>query len=300
MRLKKWLKRLLILFILGGIAGYVITYHVAPYAIIAKHTLTGEIPNNDELVSFEKMNVLGIDSVQLDSYLVSPKNDSIKGIVILIHGIGSCKEQFIDLARKFADEQIGSFIFDLRAHGKSEGEYCTYGFQEKYDVQNIVSKLKSHYPNLPIGIMGSSLGGAVAIQALELDERIQFGVIECTFGQLDQIVFDYQKRFTFGVGFKSITDIALERAGEIADFDPEKIRPINSVKQIEQPMFIAHGDKDIHISPEYGKALYDNLASIDKHFELVKGADHNYIHQIGGAEYSRKVLNFINRQLESK
>tara|TARA_B110000208_G_scaffold187804_1_gene246366 strand:- start:36 stop:233 length:198 start_codon:yes stop_codon:yes gene_type:complete len=65
-------------------------------------------------------------------------------------------------------------------------------------------------------------------------------------------------------------------------------------------MFIAHGDKDIHISPEYGKALYDNLASIDKHFELVKGADHNYIHQIGGAEYSRKVLNFINRQLESK
>ncbi|MDA9066658.1 lysophospholipase [bacterium] len=300
MRLKKWLKRLLILFILGGIAGYVITYHVAPYAIIAKHTLTGEIPNNDELVSFEKMNVLGIDSVQLDSYLVSPKNDSIKGIVILIHGIGSCKEQFIDLARKFADEQIGSFIFDLRAHGKSQGEYCTYGFQEKYDVQNIVSKLKSHYPNLPIGIIGSSLGGAVAIQALELDERIQFGVIECTFGQLDQIVFDYQKRFTFGVGFKFITDIALERAGEIADFDPEKIRPINSVKQIEQPMFIAHGDKDIHISPEYGKALYDNLASIDKHFELLKGADHNYIHQIGGAEYSRKVLNFINRQLESK
>ena len=266
MRLKKWLKRLLILFILGGIAGYVITYHVAPYAIIAKHTLTGEIPNNDELVSFEKMNVLGIDSVQLDSYLVSPKNDSIKGIVILIHGIGSCKEQFIDLARKFADEQIGSFIFDLRAHGKSKGEYCTYGYYEKYDVQNIVSKLKLQYPNLPIGIMGSSLGGAVAIQSLELDERIQFGVIECTFGQLDQIVFDYQKRFTFGIGFKFITDIALERAGEIADFDPEKIRPINSVKQVEQPMFIAHGDEDIHILPKYGKALYDNLASPDKHF----------------------------------
>ncbi len=298
--MKKWLKRLFFLSILGGIGVYIVTYYVAPYAIISKHTLTGEIPNNDELVSFERMTILGVDSVQLNSYLVTPKTDSIRGIVILIHGIGSCKEQFIDLAKKFAEEQIGSFIFDLRAHGKSEGEYCTYGFYEKYDVQNIVTQLKIKYPNLPVGILGSSLGGAVAIQALELDKRLEFGVIECTFSQLDQIVFDYQKRFTFGIGFKFITDIALERAGEIAYFDPNKVRPINSVKQIEQPMFIAHGDEDIHILPKYGKALYDNLASTDKHFELVKGADHNYIHQIGGAEYSRKVMNFINRQLESK
>lgn len=166
MKLKKWLKITISLFLLGGLGGYIITYHFAPYVIVAKHTLTRDMPQNNQSVSFDKMTVYGKDSVFLDSYLVTPKLDSVKGILILVHGIGSCKEQFIQLSQRFAQEKIASFIFDLRAHGKSGGEYCTYGYWEKYDIEIIVNKLRQQFPSLPIGIMGSSLGGAVAIQAL--------------------------------------------------------------------------------------------------------------------------------------
>lgn len=124
-------------------------------------------------------------------------------------------------------------------------------------------------------------------------------MIECTFTELDKIVFDYQKRVAFGLGFKWITDISLNQAGKIANFDPNLVKPINSVKNIMQPMFIAHGDKDIHISPQYGKELYENLGSSTKQFELLEGADHNHIHQIGGAEYLQKVIHFVNQQIDS-
>lgn len=88
---------------------------------------------------------------------------------------------------------IDTFIFDSRAHGESQGKYCTYGFYEKKDISAIVDFIGPKYRNVNIGIWGNSLGAAVAIQAMEYDSRILFGIIESTFTDLSQIVFDYKK-----------------------------------------------------------------------------------------------------------
>ena len=152
-------------------------------------------------------------------------------------------------------------------------------------------------PKLPIGIWGNSLGGAIAIQTLEFDGRIDFGIIESTFTELPQIVFDYKKRLLKGFGIRSLSDFALKKAGKIAEFDPEKIQPIESVKKIEQPVFMAHGDADINILPKYGKALYDNLKSKEKVFTLIEGAGHLNIYEKGGITYKNKIMNFIDRNL---
>ena len=290
-------KSVFVLVILGAITTYFVTFYIAPNVIVGKHEGTFNINWHSYNFNAEQTSILTNDSITLDSYFVTPKTDSIKGIIIMVHGIGSCKEPFANLAEKLALKQVATVLFDLRAHGKSGGEYCTYGFYEKFDIQKIVSEIKLKYPTTPIGIWGTSLGGAVAIQALELDNRIKFGIIECTFTYLEQIVYDYQKRALFGLGFRPMTNKALKIAGEIANFNPEQVSPINSVKNITQPMFLAHGDKDIHILPKYGKELFQNLASADKEFVLVEGADHNYIHKNGGIEYENKVINFINKQL---
>ena len=93
---------------------------------------------------------------------------------------------------------------------------------------------------------------------------------------------------------KIITKISIPKSSKI---NP-KLWVSNSVKKITQPMLIAHGDEDVHILPEYGKQLFENLASKEKEFILVEGADHNYIHVIGGIEYQNRVFNFIKRQLK--
>ncbi|MGB1039804.1 MAG: alpha/beta hydrolase [Flavobacteriales bacterium] len=263
-----------------------------------KHDISQEIDWNGYNFKAEKIDLTVEDSISLDSYLVLPKEDSVKGIIIMVHGIGSCKEPYSNLSEKLAELKIGTLLFDLRAHGKSGGEYCTYGAKEKQDIKEIVSFLKNKYPNTPVGIWGASLGGAIAIQALELDKRIEFGLIECTFTELDQIVYDYQKRILFGIGFRFMTDRALKKAGEIANFNPEEVKPINSVKNITQPVLIAHGDKDENISYEYGEMLFDSLKSSYKVFVPVAGAGHNYLHKIGGIDYEEEVLRFIEEELE--
>lgn len=285
---------LIILMILGFIA----VNNIIPYAILQPPRINESISPEKLGLKSEPLNLKTNDAVELNGYWIKSELDTAKGIIILIHGIGGCKEHFLGLSKELSKKGIESIVFDERAHGKSGGQFCTYGFKEKRDISQIVDKIKAQRPNLPIGIWGNSLGGAIAIQALELDERIEFGIIESTFTTLNTIVFDYKKRILKGIGWKVLSDFALKRAGEIAGFDPQKIRPIESIKHIEQSIFIAHGNADKNISYKYGQQLFDNLKTKDKQFILVEGGGHFDLFDKGGIDYKNKIMDFIERNIQ--
>ena len=294
---KKALKISLILLFIIGIVGYILTIHVAPYAIIQPQKINLDSTPKQLGLHSEKLTITTKDSIALNGYYIYPKTQQTEGVMILIHGIGGCKEHFLNLAGNLATHGIASVVLDGRAHGESGGKYCSYGFHEKRDIAAIVDELKKRNPSLKVGIWGNSLGGAIAIQALEFDKRIEFGIIESTFADLDQIVYDYKKKMLGGFGLRFISNAALNEAGRIANYNPDVVKPILSVQNIQQPIIIAHGDLDENIDYSYGKKLYENTASAEKEFILVKGAGHFDVGEKGGAEYQKKLLNFIKKQL---
>lgn len=299
--MKKRLRYILLFFlIIIGIATYILTIHVAPYAITQPQKIHLAISPESLGLESETITIKVADSLQLKGYWIHAKTPEAKGIMILVHGIGGCKEHFLGLAEKLANQGIASIVFDGRAHGESDGKFCTYGYYEKQDISKIVDFIKKENPKLSIGIWGNSLGGAIAIQALENEKRIEFGVIESTFTALDQIVYEYQKRFCKGIGLRFITDVALQEAGKIANFNPDKVKPINSVKNIQQPIFIAHGDSDENIHYTYGEQLYKNVASAEKEFVLVKGGGHFDLFAKGGKDYERKLMSFVHQQFDKE
>lgn len=297
--MKIFLKFIITGILLLLILGFIGVNNIAPYAIVQPPRINEPIKPQDLGLESEPLNLRTSDGVELSGYWIKSGVDTSRGIIILIHGIGGCKEHALNLTKELSQKGIESIIFDGRAHGESGGEFCTYGFKEKKDISQIIDKIKKRNPNLPIGIWGNSLGGAIAIQTMEFDPRINFGIIESTFTELPQIVFDYKKRILKGFGVRNLSDYALKRAGKIADFDPEKIQPIQSVKNIEQPVFMAHGAADKNIFAKYGKALFNNLKSEDKVFTLVEGAGHFDIYDKGGMEYKNKIMGFIERNLKS-
>ena len=90
-----------------------------------------------------------------------------------------------------------------------------------------------------------------------------------------------------------ISDYSLKRAGEIAQFDPSRVMPIEAVQHIEQPMFIAHGTADPNIKFEYGQQLFEKLKSKDKTFYPVEGANHYNLFQVGKAAYEQAIWEFM-------
>ncbi|MEL7220331.1 MAG: alpha/beta fold hydrolase [Bacteroidota bacterium] len=286
---------MLLLFLVAlGVVSYLGLFHIAPYAIIQPYRAPPTSLEVPDSIQMQNITFQSHDNLKLQALSAYAPHQPVRGVMILVHGIGSCKEHMNSLAIGLAAQGIACFWADGRAQGQSEGKYCTYGYFEKQDIQALYQVAQKSYPDVPIGIWGNSLGGAIALQALELEEGLAFGIIQSTFTDLDQIVYDYQKRYTFGVGAHWATRIALREAGEIAGFPPAAVCPIESARQIEQPVLIAHGDADKNISVEYGKQLYETLASEDKELVIVAGGGHN---NLGNPAYWERTFAFIDKQL---
>lgn len=215
--------------------------------------------------------------------------------LILLHGISSCKEFFLPTAETLAGQGINVVLFDLRAHGQSGGDYCTFGYCEKHDVSAVVDWLLTRDSTQKIGVMGHSLGGAIALQALADDKRLQFGVIESTFTSLETVVEQYGVNY-FGFRSSWLAHYVLDRSAVIAKFDPYTVMPVRSAEKITQPVFVSHGDQDERIPWELGKENFDHIASVDKQWYLIPKAHHNGTWQAGGEKYVQALMAFVARQ----
>lgn len=292
--MKKRYKISLIVIILIVVGVIYAANHILPYAIIQPTRTHIPNPLDENDFPYQNIEVFSLDSLKLKGYHVKSSIDTTRASIILVHGIGGCKEHFSELAMHLSHLGFDTWFFDNRAHGESEGKYSTYGFHERKDISKIIDRVKIESPNNKIGIWGNSLGGAIAIQALEYDKRIDFGLIESTFSDLHQIVYDYQKRFSFGIGLKFLDDMALNKAGKIAQFNPDEVSPIKSATKIHQPILIAHGDADENINVDYGKDLYEALLSEDKELIIVKGGGHYGLFETGGENYKNQLFTFLS------
>jgi alpha-beta hydrolase superfamily lysophospholipase len=245
------------------------------------------IPNNKELIK-----IAGAKSDTLAA-LFGMANSQELGTIILLHGIRGNKEHFTALAAMLNRQGYNTLALDLRAHGDSEGDYCTYGYYEKYDVQKALDYLLTKGLDSNIGVWGQSLGGAIALQTLAIEPKLKFGIIESTFSEFTTIVDDYSERM-FGFSIPFVNQYALYRASEIANFKPEEVSPQESAKKIRQPVLVAHGTADTHIKFAYGKTNFDKLASDQKIFLPIEGAVHHNLWQVGGKTYFEKVFSFLS------
>lgn len=267
-------------------------HFIAPYAIMqpSRQYCIDDGSGGRE----EYSTIIAHDSVRLDAYHYPTAN--AKSVIILLHGINSCKECFLGLSAWLARHGVATFAIDSRGHGRSEGQYNTFGFKERHDVRKAIDYLRTIYPDtVTIGIWGNSLGGAIALQAMSVDTRIDYGIVESTFSDLKDVVYEYQKRYALGIGLWPLTDYALRRAGQIGAFDPERVCPKMAASNITRPVLVAHGDADVHIPVENGREIYRLLGGSEKELLIVPGADHTGLYSVGGEAFKLKLLNYIKR-----
>jgi alpha/beta superfamily hydrolase len=129
------------------------------------------------------------------------------------------------LSNFISENGYNSVALDLRVHEDSEGKFCTFGVKEKKDVQKVIDYLIIQENLNHIGVWGQPLGGVIGLQAMEIDKRLEYGIIESTFTDFKTIVNDY---FYKNAGFScsTISNYLANRAGHIAGFNAEDDRPI--------------------------------------------------------------------------
>lgn len=96
----------------------------------------------------------------------------ISGVIIRVHGIGSHFQKLYEnednieyLSTLFEPLNIKCFGLEFHGHGKSEGLRCSVDCFDDLvdDLDSLVNYINENYKNIPIFIIGESLGGAVTI-----------------------------------------------------------------------------------------------------------------------------------------
>jgi len=244
----------------------------------------------------ENIGIQTFDGLKLNCWFIAQKSKPL-GTIIYLHGVGDCKIAGIPFAEYFYKKGFNVFLYDSRQHGESEGYYCTYGFYEKYDVMAVIYYLRTMKKSKvgKIGVFGTSMGGAVAIQAAAIDHHISAVVSEGSFISLKTVFVDYQKRI-IKLPWHFLRNIALIQAQRMANFKARLVSPIDDIKRVKVPVMIVHGKKDTFIRPEYSKMLFES-ANKPKKLLLVDNAEHNNVWEAGGEKYHRALYSFFKKYL---
>lgn len=189
-----------------------------------------------------------------------------RGAIVYLHGIADNRASSSGIIDRFVPRGFDVVAYDSRAHGESGGEACTYGVLEKVDLSRVLDRLAP----APVVVIGTSLGGAVALQAAADDSRIAAVVAAESFSDLRTVVTERAPFFFNGRAVAA----ALERAARDGHFDVDAASPAAAAKRIRNPVLLIHGADDVETPPDHSRRIFSALTG-PKRLVIVPGATHN-------------------------
>jgi len=106
------------------------------------------------------------DGAELPLKSWQPKNQQIKSIIIAIHGFNDYSNFFQQPGSYFSQNNTISYAYDQRGFGATESRGLWAGIDTySTDLACFVQLVKDKHPNIPIYLLGESMGGAIVISA---------------------------------------------------------------------------------------------------------------------------------------
>ncbi len=202
--------------------------------------------------------------------------------VILCHGMMSSKDgrKQIALAEELCALGCSVLRFDFSFCGESEGRFEEITFsQEVDDLANAVAWARARGAS-PIGLVGSSMGGAVAVLYTQKDPHIRALVTIAAVAH-PSLIAEEMESLQANVKRWKEEGYQLGAEGTIGPAFFEEIvwlDVLGAAAQIAVPWLIIHGSADEVVPAEDARDLFVR-AQGRKELKLISGADHRFTRQ---------------------
>ncbi len=181
---------------------------------------------------------------------------------------------------------------DYRGFGKSENDgQGSRGHRPEYaiDVLNLIASVKNLKEANPekIGMWGHSMGGEVALRAVEATDKIKALVLWAP----------TSARVSDNAGFYGGRRSQPTQPASKASIDGAS--PVNYLEYIFTPISLHQGLADTEVNPEWSKELNEELKKSGKQVEYFEypGQDHNF-RNLGWDIISKRTVEFFDRFLK--
>lgn len=267
--------------------------------LIARRAPDVQTSPADYGLAYEDVSFTSRDGLMLRGWFI-PANPA-RGTIIFCHGHGGSMDPDVIYAPWFHDAGFNVLMFNFRAHGHSEGARVSMGYFERRDLLGAVDYLQRRGV-AEVGVLGFSLGGAVAITTAAQCQAIRAVVSDGGFARLESALLGWgrerRKNVPHGLALPlarlviTVTGWRLGACLPAAD-------PIRWVGQIApRPLLFIHGDLDPYVPVADIEALYA-AAGEPKELWRVPEAGHREVDRHRPAEYRERVIGFFERYLAS-
>jgi alpha-beta hydrolase superfamily lysophospholipase len=246
----------------------------------------------DNGVPYAELNLTTDDSLLLEGWY-APSADTPAHTVLIIHDLNQSKLLYMDQIRQLHDRGLNIYIFDLRAHGTSDGTEFSIGKQAVNDVRTALKEL-THLPGTnKIILFGSGLGSDIAVLTALEDTLCAGLILENPVNSFSKYLnrYSYQKwgkaRFFWSPVLKRKVQTNLQ-------MPVSKINLSQLVKGTSIPMLFLTGSEDSISYTSETLMIYQNSVSTKKDLLLVRNAGHSNMAAIGGEKYYNRIATFVN------
>jgi uncharacterized protein len=213
-----------------------------------------------------------------------------RGAVLLLPGAGGNRLAMLGRARFLRDSGYSVLLIDFQATGQSPGDAISFGWRERFDVLAAVHFLNRRLPGEPIGIIGTSLGGAAALLATPPLE-VQALIIEAVYPSIERAVVN-RLRMRMGRFGSLLAPLLLMQLPLRLGVAAGELKPVNHISALRCPVLIIGGTDDQHTTAADTQLLFA-AAPQPKELWLIDGAVHVDYFETAGEAYRERVLRFL-------
>ena len=237
-----------------------------------------------------------------------PESDA-KAVVILVHGYAEHSGRYQHVGEHFVQSGYAVFAVDHWGHGQSTGDP---GFVPQFSVfhdgvTQLVEQARTSYPDLPMVLVGHSMGGLISATYL-LDNQSKFTACVLSGPAIKaaeepsafvKLISNLLSRFLPKAGVLELDPNGVSRDPEVVQkylADPlvyngkmgarlalEMLNSMNWIQseasKITLPMLMLHGEDDSLTASEGSRFLDSKLSSDDKKLIIYPGLFHEIFNE---------------------
>lgn len=245
-----------------------------------------------------------------------------KAVVVFVHGLDEHQGRYDYLAGRFNGEGFSVYRFDNRGHGRSDGAQAYIEDHNTYldDANTAVELAKKENPDLPIFMLGHSMGGFIAAgYGVKYPDKLDGQILTGgwtnktdAFAEIEQMSLEENPDLKLPNELGNLISRSQYVIEDYAD-DPyvsefttlqlmktmlDKGIPwlVDNLPKYEYPVLILHGGSDQIVDPSCSEKMYDLISSSDKKIKLYP----ELYHEILNAPEKEMVIKDIVEWIEER
>jgi alpha-beta hydrolase superfamily lysophospholipase len=254
-----------------------------------------DAPRLGDALPREPVSLTSRDGTHLSAWFIP---GSRRQVVLLLHGYTACKDDMLSHAAFLHAAGYSLFLLDLRACGESTGSVVTLGGHERDDVRAALSYLQSRedVDREGLGVLGLSLGAALALLAACDSPAVRAVVAESAFRSVRSAIRQNFRRFTHLPSFPW-AELTTRLAEWQHHVSARLVAPETEVGKLQHcAVLLIHAADDRVISIRDSQAIFARIGG-PKAFWRIPTAPHALAYNILREEYAARVVAFFDHWL---